>query len=147
MAQQLGAPPLGSTTCRQRQPDSSVNLEQTAGSGTEINPALSRVRAGDIPFGQRPARHRTTPLANRVGQQPARELEPRADRAPASQPHFVEPNSTTRTQPIAGPSRLDASKCAGRHTGDETPALSCQLTARISCVAGEPGPHRPKAHR
>ena len=50
-----------------------------------------------------------------------------------------------RTQPVAGPSQLDNSKGTGRHTGDETPALSCQLTARISCVAGEPRPIRPTA--
>ena len=58
------------------------------------------------------------------------------------------PNPTRRrTPPNAGPNRLCTSKCAGRHTGDETPALSCQLTARISCVADEPRPPCPTARR
>ena len=47
-AQQLGAPRHGSTTCRQRQPDSRVNLEQTAGPCPDSSLALGRVRAGDF---------------------------------------------------------------------------------------------------
>ena len=57
--------------------------------------------------------------------------------------HGLPKTARRRTKPAAGPSRLDNSKALCRSFGDETPTLSCQLTVRISCVAGEPRPRRP----
>ena len=51
MGKRFGATRLHSTTRRQRQPDSRVNLEQTAGPDTEDDLALGRVRAGDLQLG------------------------------------------------------------------------------------------------
>ena len=114
-------------TRRRHQPNSRVNVEQTAGPDTEINPALGHVRAGDFHLGQRPARQRPTLLANHDRQQPVCELIPCADRLPASQPHLVEPNSTTNPAECR-PESARHLEPRRSPTGDETPALSCQLT-------------------
>ena len=67
MATRLSAPRLGSTACRQHQPDSRVNLKHTAGPGTDDDLALGRVRAGDSQLDFRPARQLASQLVNHAG--------------------------------------------------------------------------------
>ena len=101
-ARQLGAPRHGSTTRHQHQPDSRVNLEQTAGPDTENDPALGHVRAGDLQLDERPARHRPTRLASHACSMPtSRGGDP-------YRPTLGERNTLCRTQLNDEPSRLPA---------------------------------------
>ena len=59
-----------------------------------------------------------------------------------SKPPARTPTTTWRSTTLE---RLGNSKAVRRQSRDETPAVSCQLTARISCVAGEPRPSCPTA--
>ena len=126
MASQLGAPRSGATTRRQRQPYSRVNFEQPVGPDTEFNLALDRVRAGDLQLDFRPARQRTTLLANHADPMTT----PRG--RDSCRPTLGEPAALCRTQlndepsPVAGPSRLDTSKCAGRQPA--TKRLPCRAS-------------------
>ena len=160
-ARQLGAPRHGSTTRHQHQPDSRVNLEQTAGPDTENDPALGHVRAGDLQLDKRPARHRPTSLASHACSMPARrggdscrpthgepatlcrtQLDDEASRMPArvgSTPRNAQVGNRRRNVclvvPANGPHQLRDGASGRVRTGDNCASLPSQNGAPISHVS------------
>ena len=68
------------------------DIRRTAGPCTGENPALGRVRAGDLQLGVRPARHRPTRLADHAGSMPT------SRGGDSCRPTLGEPTALRRTQ-------------------------------------------------
>ena len=86
---------------------------------------------------------------NRLGA-PRTDSTTRRQRQPTGRRVSIEQNAGPCTDDDLALDRLGMARQlenASLPSRDETPALSCQLTARISCVAGEPRPRRPTARR